>query len=130
MREIFSAERENASKKMDAKIIANESAQMVKELIEMESRTTLQASFYKLSMKTGLEVGQIKRLYYGEWRVIPAYIWEKLKHAHRILIERALRNIELRQMAMKAELQDFDDLLRKDEERRRALLFRNSTSNL
>lgn len=117
-RENFSAERE---KGMNAERIVNQSGQMVRELVSLEPRTTLQSSFHHLSLKTGLECGQIKRLYYGEWRIIPAHIWEQLKQAHRQLTERALRNMEHRQNTMHQQMQAFDDLLREDEERRYAL---------
>lgn len=125
MEEIVSMERENFSaereKRMNAESIANQSGQMVKDLINLEPCTTLQVSFHRLSLKTGLEAGQIKRLYYNEWRVIPAYIWEQLKSAHRRLIDRALRNMEHRQNMMHQQMQAFDDLLKEDEERQHAL---------
>ncbi|CAI3940374.1 unnamed protein product [Commensalibacter communis] len=51
---------------INAEWISNQAYKMIKDLIDIEERTTLHYTFYNIAMKTGFEVGQIKRIYYKE----------------------------------------------------------------
>jgi len=102
---------------LDAELINIRSREMINELIDLEPRTTLQNSFYQLSKKTGLEDRQIKRIYYGEWRVIPAFIWERLKKSHAKLMDQACRNMEHKLFIIQKKNRNLEYLNREDKER-------------
>jgi len=52
-------------------------------------RVSLKETFMLLARATSLTVGQVKRLWYGEWHVIPAHVFLAIAKAYRSAINRA-----------------------------------------
>ena len=95
-REKFSVRAERGPK-MTPEAIAQQVQMQLHEIVEAAgSRSGLKQAFASIARKTGLTDGQIKRLFYGEWSVIPAHIF--------LSVERLYRN-HLEQMRARAEHQ-------------------------
>ncbi|WP_308718974.1 hypothetical protein [Komagataeibacter xylinus] len=58
------------------------------------ARAGLKEVFSRLSLHTGLTAGQVKRLWYGEWSVIPAHVFLAVQKSYRKHMERAERQAE------------------------------------
>ena len=62
--------------------IRDETALMLRQLVgSVEPGTSLKAIWRSLATRLRLTVGQIKRLWYSEWAVIPAHIYLTVRHA-------------------------------------------------
>jgi len=77
IREQFSAEKE----RMNAAAFSDQAQLMIKNMAQLEDDKSLKVVFRSLARKVGLNEGQIKRLYYSEWKVIPAYIYAQVANA-------------------------------------------------
>jgi len=93
----FESVRAERGPKMTPEAIAQQVQMQLHEIVEASgSRSGLKQAFASIARKTGLTDGQIKRLFYGEWSVIPAHIF--------LSVERLYRN-HLEQMRARAEHQ-------------------------
>lgn len=73
---------------MTPEVIAEQVQTQLREIVGAEgSRACLKQAFASLSRKTGLTGGQIKRLFYGEWGVIPAHIFLNVEQLYRNHLE-------------------------------------------
>lgn len=82
---------------MTPEAIARQVQGQLREVVDATGeRSCLKQSFASIARKTGLTEGQIKRLFYGEWSVIPAHIF--------LNVERLYRN-HLAQMRARSEHQ-------------------------
>jgi len=52
-------------------------------------RVSLKETFNRLARASRLTVGQVKRLWYGEWHVIPAHVFLAIANAYRNAMARA-----------------------------------------
>jgi len=72
-------------------------------------RVSLKETFNRLSRITGLTVGQVKRLYYAEWRVIPAHVFLAVANAYRSAIARAQAFADHQRTVWAALSKEWDD---------------------
>ena len=66
---------------------------------------SVKACIRRVSMRTGLGFGQIRRLWYGEWRVVPAHVADRLRkaaEAHERQLDRQIDELRKRQAALYA----------------------------
>ena len=64
---------------------------------------SVKACIRRVSMRTGLGFGQVRRLWYREWRVVPAHIADKIREAaeaHDRQIARQIEELRKRQAAL------------------------------
>lgn len=99
---------------MSAEAIANEMAEHVEAL--GRDGVSVKDRIWRAARATGLTPGQIKRLRYGEWRVIPAHIADQIRAARRAQEERLneaakreYRSLEERIAAVEALLRNADE---------------------
>lgn len=90
MGEIYSVERELFSVRAESRrdMTPDAIAQTVQSHLNAvmgpdADRGCLKQGFASIARKTGMTEGQIKRLFYGEWRVIPAHIFLKIEQLYR-----------------------------------------------
>jgi len=77
---------------MTPEAIAQEAQNMIRTMGKDPSGSpSLKQIFNRLARLTGLTDGQIKRLYYGEWNVIPAHVFETVRIAYGQHLKRAAR---------------------------------------
>ncbi len=62
----------------------------------------------KLSRLTGLTTGQVKRLLYREWAVVPAHVFLNVQRAYRKQIEIEQQNIRHRLALLELKKRDWD----------------------
>lgn len=82
-----------AEKPMHADLIRDEAAQMLRDLAgTVLPGTSLKAVWRSLATQLRLTVGQIKRIWYGEWAILPAWVyltvraaWDKKSYVATIL---------------------------------------------
>lgn len=97
MEKEFVSARAERGRKMTPEAIAQQVQMQLHEIVEASGqRSGLKQAFAAIARKSGLTDGQIKRLFYGEWSVIPAHIF--------LSVERLYRN-HLEQMRARAEHQ-------------------------
>ncbi|MGO2959291.1 MAG: hypothetical protein ACTIDN_09680 [Acetobacter sp.] len=73
---------------MTPEAIATQVQMQLHEIVEAKgSRSGLKQAFASIARKTGLTEGQIKRLFYGEWSVIPAHIFLSVERLYRNHLE-------------------------------------------
>ncbi|MDI2113049.1 hypothetical protein [Commensalibacter nepenthis] len=101
MREKFSAERE----RMNAAAFSDQAQAMLKNMAELEKDQPLKVVFGSLARKTGLNEGQVKRLYYSEWKIIPVHIYAQVTNAYRKFNELAIQNMEHREMILQQRIE-------------------------
>ena len=92
------------------------SAEMAEHVIALGGNgRSVKEAIWVAARRTGLSAGQIKRLRYGEWQVIPAYIADTVRAARRKENERLrdaarkeYETLEARIARLEAVLQDVD----------------------
>lgn len=83
VREFLSVRAERRAE-MTPEAIATQVQMQLHEIVEAKgSRSGLKQAFASIARKTGLTEGQIKRLFYGEWSVIPAHIFLSVERLYR-----------------------------------------------
>ncbi len=93
---------------MDADKVAKDAQEMVKVMVEAYPGKSVKGALRDVSLQTSIPAGQIKRLYYQEWRTIPAHIFINLRRSYQKHIIRAMKNAEHQQMLFRQELENFD----------------------
>ncbi|QOF94246.1 hypothetical protein IFJ82_09810 [Novacetimonas hansenii] len=73
------------------------------------ARAALKEVFSRLSLHTGLTAGQVKRLWYGEWHVIPAHVFLTVQKSYRKHMARAERQAEHQAAIYRALSNEWDD---------------------
>lgn len=112
-REKFSARAESHDMTPDA--VALNVQGMVQKMAEMSgSCASTKESFNRLSRLTGLTCGQIKRLWYREWSVIPTHIFLSIHAAYRQSLGRAARQAEHQAAVYRALNDEWNDLWDRD----------------
>lgn len=71
-----------------AEAVATDLQAKVRAMADAIDRNTV-AAWAKIARLAGLTVGQVKRLYYGEWRIIPAHVFIAITEAYRAHLDRA-----------------------------------------
>lgn len=88
---------------------------------------SVKACIRRVSMRTGIGFGQVRRLWYGEWRVVPAHVADRLRkaaEAHERQIEHQLA-ARMRQSLAAMETSSDPEFYRPQIEAVRQLLFRH-----
>ena len=75
----------------------------------LPQRRGVRSLWYELSLLTGLTEGQVKRIYYAEWRVLPAHVFMIIGDAYRVHLEKAAARYERQAALTKLALQQWDD---------------------
>ncbi|CAI3958380.1 hypothetical protein [Commensalibacter papalotli (ex Botero et al. 2024)] len=101
VREKFSAEKE----KMNAAAFSDQAQLMIKNMAKLEEDKSLKVVFGSLARKTGLNEGQVKRLYYSEWKVIPVHIYMQVAKAYRKFNDLAIQNMQHKEMILQQRIE-------------------------
>lgn len=100
--------------KIDHESINTRAQEMVNDIIDLEPRTTLENTFCNISLKTGVKICHIRRIYYKSWRMIPAFVWEQLRRSHAKLIDQAYKNMKHKLDMIKKKSVDLEKLNQED----------------
>lgn len=109
--EKFSPRAENSVMTPSADAVSLEIQETLHEMADAHApREGLKQVFLWLSRQTGLTSGQVKRLWYAEWSVIPAHVFLAVRNAYRRNLERAAKQAEHRAATYRALSKEWDDL--------------------
>jgi len=89
--------------------VANNVQAWLRAIAETLGRVSLKETFNHLSKQTGLTLGQVKRLWYGEWNVIPAYVFLAVANAYKSAISRAVAYADHQRAVYAALSKEWDD---------------------
>ena len=107
-REFLSVKAERG-REMTPEAIAQQVQMQLHEIVEASgSRSGLKQAFASIARKTGLTDGQIKRLFYGEWGVIPAHIFLKIERLYRNHLEQMRARAEHQAALYRARSEEWD----------------------
>ena len=108
VREFLSARAERRSEMMP-EAIATQVQMQLHEIVEAKgSRSGLKQAFASIAHKTGLTEGQIKRLFYGEWSVIPAHIFLSVERLYRNHLDKMKARAEHEAALYRARSEEWD----------------------
>lgn len=68
-----------------------------------EPGESVKACVRRVSLKTGFSFDEIRRLWYGRWRIVPAYVADRIreaKEAHERTLDRNYEALKVRQAAL------------------------------
>lgn len=91
--------------KMNAAAFSDQAQLMIKDMARLEEDKSLKVVFGSLARKTGLNEGQVKRLYYSEWKVIPVHIYMQVANAYRKFNDLAIQNMQHREMILQQRIE-------------------------
>lgn len=109
-REKFSVRAERVEMNTPEAIASNVQANLHAIAGTFGARVGLKEVFSRLSLHTGLTAGQVKRLWYGEWHVIPAHVFLAVQKSYRKHMERAERQAEHQAAVYRALSNEWDEL--------------------
>lgn len=105
----FESVRAERGPKMTPEAIAQQVQMQLHEIVEASgSRSGLKQAFASIARKTGLTDGQIKRLFYGEWSVIPAHIFLSVERLYRNHLESMRARAEHEAALYRARSEEWD----------------------
>ena len=94
---------------MTPEAIAQQVQMQLHEIVEASgTRSGLKQTFAAVARKTGLTDGQIKRLFYGEWSVIPAHIFLNVERLYRNHLEQMRARAEHQAALYRARTEEWD----------------------
>ncbi|GBQ46471.1 hypothetical protein [Acetobacter ghanensis] len=94
---------------MTPEAIAQQVQMQLHEIVEASgTRSGLKQAFASVARKTGLTDGQIKRLFYGEWSVIPAHIFLNVERLYRNHLEQMKARAEHQAALYRARTEEWD----------------------
>lgn len=112
----MSAQREISSlrterqKAMSADAIARETQGVLQKMAgAISDSANKKETFARIAHVTGLTDGQVKRLFYGEWSVIPAHVYVRVRDAYRKFIEAAEKRARHEAEIYRALIKEWDD---------------------
>lgn len=108
-REKFSVRAERVEMNTPEAIASNVQANLHTIAGTFGARVGLKEVFSRLSLHTGLTAGQIKRLWYGEWHVIPAHVFLTVQKSYRKHMAHAERQAEHQAAIYRALSQEWND---------------------
>lgn len=106
--EKFSVRAESA-KMNSPDAIASNVQEWLRAIADAFGRISLKEAFNRLARVTGLTIGQVKRLYYGEWRIIPAHVFLAVAKAYKTATTRIQRYAEHQHAIWAALNKEWDD---------------------
>lgn len=105
----FLSVRAERGRDMTPEAIAQQVQMQLHEIVEAKgSRSGLKQAFASIARKTGLTDGQIKRLFYGEWSVIPAHIFLSVERLYRNHLESMRARAEHEAALYRARTEEWD----------------------
>lgn len=105
----FLSVRAERGREMTPEAIAQQVQMQLHEIVEASgSRSGLKQAFASIARKTGLTDGQIKRLFYGEWGVIPAHIFLSVERLYRNHLESMRARAEHEAALYRARTEEWD----------------------